>query len=230
MKLALIDSPFWTLAQAIDWIVHRDADKVAAGADIGSGPASEEANAALWQKLLAGTVRANGRRNGERREIQAIEWLDLSAGSASAKPFLHRFFPGKGTVALARIVATQGDVTTAGNEARRETITYSDVRVARDDVLREWPARSHAGMAAKRGRPQKIDWQGVVYPEVNRLMDHHGEFVPYDPDWYAQISLESKVREFLVRMVGEEATPVTSTIRDHVAKALKLWRDKKAGK
>lgn len=155
MTKDFIDSPFWTLPQAIVWIACRDAERASKDALSPKNSAHEAARAALWELLRSGEVRANGKRNGERREIQPVEWLDLALGKASARPFLsgggHSLFPGKKTVALASIVFDSGSVTSAANESKRGTVTYSDVRVARDGILRAWPAKLAEEPARKRG-------------------------------------------------------------------------------
>ncbi|CAJ0890808.1 hypothetical protein AMST5_04081 [freshwater sediment metagenome] len=162
MTKDFINSPFWTLPQAIVWIACRDAERASKDALSPKNSAHEAARAALWKMLRSGEVRANGKRNGERREIQPVEWLDLALGKASARPFLsgggHGLFPGKNTVALASIVFDSNSVTSAAKESRRRTITYADVRIASDGILQQWPdiVKPPSGEAKAPGRPRAI--------------------------------------------------------------------------
>lgn len=83
---------------------------------------------------------------------------------------------------------------------------------------------------ATRGRPKKLAWENEIYPEIFRLMDFHGEFSIVDPEWRSQACLEDEIAAIIEKKLGEAAVPVESTIRIHVAEALKIWRDPKADK
>jgi hypothetical protein len=80
----------------------------------------------------------------------------------------------------------------------------------------------------KQGRPPNINW-GIVEAEVFRLMDHHDEFSPDDPEWNAQARLEEAIREFINRQFGIDDV-AESTIRHRIKSSLDNWRSAKAGK
>jgi hypothetical protein len=69
-----------------------------------------------------------------------------------------------------------------------------------------------------------VDWS-VVEKQIHHLMDHHGEFVPGDPEWNAQARLEEEVANFIKEEFRVERA--TSTIRKRVATALERWRAKR---
>ena len=74
------------------------------------------------------------------------------------------------------------------------------------------------------GRPPVVDW-GMVDDEVYRLMDENGEFIDGDSEWNAQARLETVISDYC------EATfhirPGENTVRTHVRKALKPWRQRR---
>ncbi|MET4034446.1 hypothetical protein ABIB94_008353 [Bradyrhizobium sp. JR7.2] len=84
-----------------------------------------------------------------------------------------------------------------------------------DDLL-ETIVVPRSGAAAKGGRPLKLS-RIAVAAEVTRLMDHHGEFSPDDPEWNAQ----ARLREALIRKFGEAAP---STVDEYIKEPLAAWR------
>jgi hypothetical protein len=65
----------------------------------------------------------------------------------------------------------------------------------------------------------------MVDERVFNLMEHHGEFTASDLDWNAQARLETAIEDFIDEKFN--VIPAESTIRVHVGKALKSWREKR---
>lgn len=99
-------------------------------------------------------------------------------------------------------------------------------RYSHDDLL-DWldwnhPQKQPAQPKGKGGRPPKFD-RGAVAAEVQRLMDHHDEFSPDDPEWNAQ----ARLVEAICEKFGEAAP---STVEDYIKEPLAKWRERKAGR
>ena len=104
-----------------------------------------------------------------------------------------------------------------------ESVSHVGV-VVHCDSLRRWFAElSNRPAPQKRGRKPAYDW-AMIETEALRLMDHHGEFSPDDPDWNAQARLESAVLEFCARKWDEE--PSKTQLRSHIRDWLTNWRNK----
>jgi hypothetical protein len=110
-----------------------------------------------------------------------------------------------------------------------------NVRVQREGILKLFPAnapidekseQADAGRPSmnKGGRPPVVDWEVVKY-EVFRLMEHHGNFSPDDPEWNAQARLEEKIEDFCHDKFGMR--PGRTTIQDHIAPWLREWKQGK---
>lgn len=86
----------------------------------------------------------------------------------------------------------------------------------------DWLDRNHAANKpkGKGGRPPRFD-RDVVAAEVQRLMNHHGEFSPDDPEWNAQARLVEALRQ----RFGEASD---STLEDYLREPLAAWRTEKA--
>lgn len=103
---------------------------------------------------------------------------------------------------------------------------FGETKYLKREVLAEW--KNTAGtQTQKRGRRPAIDW-AVVYEKGCSLMDHHGDFFAGDPNWNHQAKLEGKLADFIASNFGADAVKSESTIRQHTAKALVIWRTKKA--
>jgi hypothetical protein len=65
----------------------------------------------------------------------------------------------------------------------------------------------------------------MVDQRVFDLMEYHDEFTAGDLDWNAQARLERAIKDF----IGERFKIILaeSTIRAHVVKPLKSWREKR---
>jgi hypothetical protein len=74
------------------------------------------------------------------------------------------------------------------------------------------------------GAPPVADW-GMVDQEVFRLMDENGEFIDGDPEWNAQARLEKAISDYCETTF--HVHPSGNTVRTHVRKALKLWRQRR---
>jgi hypothetical protein len=86
-------------------------------------------------------------------------------------------------------------------------------------LAREWPS----GRATKRtgGRPPVVDWT-LLQQEAHRLMEHHGDFEPLDPDWNVQAKLEELLLEYCSNTFGKE--PSVSALRTRIPSWLDKWR------
>lgn len=84
------------------------------------------------------------------------------------------------------------------------------VYIARQDL---------APRKGKGGRPPRLD-QATVTAEVCRLMDHHGEISPDDPDWNALVRLYDALR---IRFGADFAD---NTLEPYVKKALAEWHER----
>ena len=74
------------------------------------------------------------------------------------------------------------------------------------------------------GAAPVADW-GMVDQEVFRLMDENGEFIDGDPEWNAQARLEKAISDYCETTF--HIRPGENTVRTHVRKALKLWRQRR---
>lgn len=92
------------------------------------GMTAPEAKGALWRALQERRLIASGRQNGAREPIPAYRWQDLL-------PFQDQL--------------DSPERLREGSHGPR----WDDVTVARDDVLREWPARPHDGPERQRRMP-----------------------------------------------------------------------------
>jgi hypothetical protein len=99
-------------------------------------------------------------------------------------------------------------------------VHYRDGRKCLNVHCYEDEIRALAKKTGKGGRPTKFD-RAAVAAEIERLMDHHGEFSADDPDWNAQERLKEALRE----KFGEAAP---STFDDYIVEPLAKWRAKKA--
>jgi hypothetical protein len=72
----------------------------------------------------------------------------------------------------------------------------------------------------KGGRPRKLD-NAAVSAEVGRLMDHHGEISPDDPDWNALVRLYDALRQKFGLDLAD------STLEPYVKKPLADWRERR---
>ena len=66
-----------------------------------------------------------------------------------------------------------------------------------------------------------MNWE-MVDAEIFRLMGHHSEFTPDDPEWNAQARLEEAIADFCQDKFKK--TPGETQIREHVRLALERWR------
>jgi len=110
-----------------------------------------------------------------------------------------------------------------------------NVRVQREGILKLFPANAPIDEKSeqadgerpsmnKGGRPPVVDWEVVKY-EVFRLMEHHANFSPDDPEWNAQARLEEKIEDFCRDKFGMR--PGRTTIQDHIAPWLREWKQGK---
>lgn len=104
-----------------------------------------------------------------------------------------------------------------------ESVSYVGLAVQRDSLCRWLAELSNRPAPQKRGRKVKYDWPAIE-AEARRLMNHHGEFSPGDPDWNAQARLESEVLEYCARKWDEE--PSKTQLRSYLRKWLSDWRKK----
>ena len=104
------------------------------------------------------------------------------------------------------------------------SVTYVAVSV-QTDTLRRW-IDDLTGKAPpnKRGRKPKFDWS-AIQAEAVRLMDHHGEFSPDDPEWNAQARIEAALFSFCSRL--GDAEPSVTQLREYVRAWLSDWRESK---
>ena len=104
-------------------------------------------------------------------------------------------------------------------DVRVEAAPVVDAPVAVASVEESPAAARNPGGAAP-----VADW-GLADQEVFRLMNQNGEFIDGDPEWNAQARLEKVISDYC------EATfhirPGENTVRTHVRKALKLWRQRR---
>ena len=86
------------------------------------------------------------------------------------------------------------------------------------------PVAPLASKTGRRGRAPCVDW-AMVDQRVFDLMEYHDEFTAGDLDWNAQARLERAIKDF----IGERFKIILaeSTIRAHVVKPLKSWREKR---
>jgi hypothetical protein len=85
----------------------------------------------------------------------------------------------------------------------------------------------HVGVkssSGKRGRNRKVDWDGVVKPQVFELLNHHGWPDPSDPEWSSQADVEAEVSTICGVPVSE------STVRHYTARFMAEWKRAKAEK
>jgi len=75
----------------------------------------------------------------------------------------------------------------------------------------------------RRGRKQKIDWDGFVKSRVFELLDHHGWPDPSDPEWRTQADVEAAMSAICGEQVSE------STVRLYTARFMAEWKRTKAG-
>jgi hypothetical protein len=97
------------------------------------------------------------------------------------------------------------------------------VAVAPDSsVYRSIHAQPYTGHwkspGGKRGRKEKMDWDGVVKPKVFELLDHHGWPDPSDSEWSCQADVEAQVSA----ICGEQASE--STVRVYTARFMALFQ------
>jgi hypothetical protein len=95
----------------------------------------------------------------------------------------------------------------------------ADAPVAVASVEESPPAARNPGGAAP-----VADW-GMVDQEVFRLMDENGEFIDGDLQWNAQARLEKAISDYCETTFN--IRPGENTVRTHVRKALKLWRQRR---
>jgi hypothetical protein len=74
----------------------------------------------------------------------------------------------------------------------------------------------------RRGRKQKIDWDGFVRSKVFQDLDHHGWPDPSDPEWRTQADVEAAVSTLCGEQVSE------STVRRYTARFMAEWKRTKA--
>src|SRR5436190_13916904 len=72
--------------------------------------------------------------------------------------------------------------------------------------------------SGKRGRKQKMDWDGFVKLKVFELLDHHGWPDPSDPGWSSQADVEAQVSAICGEQVSE------STVRQYTARFMAEWK------
>jgi hypothetical protein len=99
---------------------------------------------------------------------------------------------------------------------------YRSVFLSMADLNRAIGAPATKG---KGGRKPIVDW-GVVFVELERLMDHHNEFSPDDPEWNAQARLVEALQKFCSDKFGIE--PDKNTIEGRIKEPLSQWREQKA--
>jgi hypothetical protein len=104
-------------------------------------------------------------------------------------------------------------IATVDRDARR--------RVRRSNSVPHWIyiKREVPPTKAKGGRPPKFD-RAAVAEEVDRLMDHHGDFSQDDPEWNAQ----ARLTEAIIRKFGEAAP---STVDEYIKDPLLAWRERR---
>jgi hypothetical protein len=93
--------------------------------------------------------------------------------------------------------------------SRHPSRTYTHVHCYTDDL--QLPK-------GKGGKPPRLD-RAAVSAEVGRLMDHHGEISPDDPDWNALVRLYDALRQ----KFGLELAD--STLESYVKEPLAKWRE-----
>ena len=98
-----------------------------------------------------------------------------------------------------------------------ERTVYWSIHLQRSTVR----VKSSSG---KRGRIRKVDWDGVVKPQVFELLNHHGWPDPSDPEWSSQADVEAEVSTICGVPISE------STIRHYTARFMAEWKRAKAGK
>ena len=90
------------------------------------------------------------------------------------------------------------------------------------------PTHGHSAEAEpprKRGRKERIQWDRIK-TEMMRLMDHHGDFDPVDPEWNVQARLEEALKQYCQDKFGEE--PSDGALRTKLPDWLDEWRFKKS--
>jgi hypothetical protein len=107
---------------------------------------------------------------------------------------------------------------------------YTSVHCYADDLplqkgKDDGPASPQPLSKGKGGRKPIVDW-GVVFAEFERLMDHHNEFSPDDPEWNAQARLIEGLQKFCCDKFGIE--PDKNTIGGRIKGPLAQWREQKA--
>ena len=139
-----------------------------------------EGQRATWK---ASGVPTDGR---ARQQIEPFEWADFQVCEA------------KNAMGSRRAVL---------RDARRGVLEhgYNDVFIPAGDVRKSFPA-SGAGRR-KGGRPAEIQYN-VLHAEFLRLMDHHGNVSPHDPEWNSN----EKVIEALQRFYSEKRKAEVSRI------------------
>jgi hypothetical protein len=79
---------------------------------------------------------------------------------------------------------------------------------------------------AKPGAKPQFNWD-LIETRCHRLMDHHGDFYPNDPQWDCQARLEEALNKFCQDNWQRE--PGASTLREKLPGWLSAWRRKKTG-
>jgi hypothetical protein len=117
----------------------------------------------------------------------------------------------------------------ANGEQRRKGGVYLD-QAEFDDWLKESAPLSQGTSAEvepprKRGAKERIQWDRIK-TEMTRLMDHHGDFDPADPEWNAQARLEEALKQYCQQQFSE--APSDGALRQKLPDWLGEWRSKKS--
>jgi hypothetical protein len=104
-------------------------------------------------------------------------------------------------------------------DVRIEPPPILDAPVSMASVKESPAAARNSGGAAP-----VADWE-TVDKEVFHLMDENGEFIDGDPEWNAQARLEKAISDYCETTF--HIRPGENTVRTHVRKALKVWRERK---
>ncbi len=185
----------------------------------------------LLRLFRKGALVASGNLPGKRAlEISLAEWagLEIAEGDNTHRLGVWRV----GRTANVKHGADRLNLSTGLYPGAGD---IENVRVQREGILKLFPAnapidekseQAEAGRPSmnKGGRPPVVDWD-VVKSEFFRLMEHHDNFSPDDPEWNAQARLEEKIEGFCRNKFGRR--PGRTTIQERIAPWLREWKQRK---
>jgi hypothetical protein len=178
-----------------------------------------------WFHARKGLIDDRGRVFGDQKDRPAYEAYEvLKADVKSQKIRLHGCLNGALPADINPIDASEGELGVfagtlkiyQGKGTFRTARTYTSVHCYAVDL----PMPKGKG-----GRKPIVDWQ-VVFVELERLMDHHNEFSPDDPEWNAQARLVEALQKFCSDKFGIE--PDKNTIEGRIKEPLAIWREQLA--